>query len=252
MEYRVEEIARAAGVSVDTVRFYQSRGLLPPPERRGRAAIYSDRHLDLLRRIRALNRQGLTLEAVGRLLAEPSASSDIKESLLGALAEAEGEPTLTRADLARRAGIPEFLLESGEQAGLLRPLEIEGEARYTESDLHAVEAATLLLQSGFPLEELLPLARDHAAHTQEVTDRAIELFDRYVRKAGESGQQPSRDAVARTFRELLPAVTTLVALHFERTLTQRARARLARAGEDDALEAALASTQGARLKLSWS
>ncbi len=82
MEYRVEEIARAAGVSVDTVRFYQSRGLLPPPERRGRTAIYSDQHLDTLRRIRALNRQGLTLEAVGRLLAGEAESDGIRASLL--------------------------------------------------------------------------------------------------------------------------------------------------------------------------
>ncbi len=252
MEYRVEQIAQAAGVSVDTVRFYQSRGLLPPPERRGRTAIYFDRHLDLLRRIRALNRQGLTLEAVGRLLAGSPSSDGVKESLLGALAEAEGEPTLTRADLARRAGIPEFLLESGQQAGLLQPLEIDGEERYTESDLRTVEAATLLLNSGFPLQELLPLARDHAAYTQEIADRAIELFDRYVRKAGEGEARPSRDAIARTFRELLPAVTTLIALHFERTLTHRARARLAGAGEDEALEAALAAMQGARLRLSWS
>ncbi len=252
MEYRVEEIARAAGVSVDTVRFYQSRGLLPPPERRGRTAIYSDRHLDLLRRIRALNRQGLTLEAVGRLLGDPRASDGVKESLLGALAEAEGEPTLTRTDLARRAGIPEFLIEAGEQAGLLQPLEIEGEARYTAADLRSVEAARLLLESGFPLQELLPLARDHAAYTQEIADRAIELFDRYVRKAGTGEPQPSKDDIARRFRELLPAVTTLVALHFERTLTHRARARLARAGEDEALEAALAATRRTRLKLSWS
>ena len=68
MEYRVEQLARAAGVSVDTVRFYQSRGLLPSPQRRGRAAFYSQQHLDRLRRIRRLNRRGLTLEAVGRVL----------------------------------------------------------------------------------------------------------------------------------------------------------------------------------------
>ena len=47
-------------------------------------------------------------------------------------------------------------------------------------------------------------------------------------------------------------MTTLVALHFERTLTHRARARLARAGEDEALEAALAATRRTGLKLSWS
>ena len=37
---RVEDLARAADVSVDTIRFYQKRRLLPPPTRRGRIAWY--------------------------------------------------------------------------------------------------------------------------------------------------------------------------------------------------------------------
>jgi hypothetical protein len=37
-EIRVEEVARRAAVSVDTIRFYQKRGLLPPPRRAGRIA----------------------------------------------------------------------------------------------------------------------------------------------------------------------------------------------------------------------
>ena len=40
MQYRVEELARAAGVSVDTIRFYQARRLLPAPRRAGRRAVY--------------------------------------------------------------------------------------------------------------------------------------------------------------------------------------------------------------------
>ena len=252
MEYRVEQIARAGGVSVDTVRFYQARGLLPPPERRGRAAIYSDQHLDLLRRIRALNRQGLTLEAVRRILHGPSRDDGVKESLLGALAEVEGDRTYTRAELAQLAEVPDYLLDSAEQAGLLEPLEVEGEPRYTHSDLISVQAGTLLLKKGFPLQELLPLAVDHATHTNAITDRAIELFDQFIRQAQSGQERPSKEEVAQIFRELLPAVTSLVAVHFQRTLVRRARARLAHAGEDEALEAALAASEEARLVVSWS
>ena len=42
MRYRVEQLASACDVSVDTVRYYQSRGLLPPPEKEGRVAWYGD------------------------------------------------------------------------------------------------------------------------------------------------------------------------------------------------------------------
>ena len=57
MDYRVEELATAAGVGVDTLRFYQGRGLLPAPRREGRIAYYGDRLLERLRRIRYLQQQ---------------------------------------------------------------------------------------------------------------------------------------------------------------------------------------------------
>jgi DNA-binding transcriptional MerR regulator len=252
MEYRVEEIARAGGVSVDTVRFYQSRGLLPAPERRGRAAVYTGEHLECLRRIRSLNRQGLTLEAVGRVLRDSQAGEGVKESLLAALAEAEGQRSFTRQELSSVSGVPEFLLGAAEEAGLLEPLEVEGELRYTEADLRSAEAGRLLLEAGIPLQELLDLARGHAAHTREITERAIELFDRFVRHGAGEDSAPSREAVTEAFRRLLPAATTLVALHFQHTLIQGARARIAHQGGDEALEAALAQASESRLKLSWS
>ena len=39
MDYRVEALAAAAGISVDTLRFYQARGLLPSPRRVGRVVL---------------------------------------------------------------------------------------------------------------------------------------------------------------------------------------------------------------------
>ena len=62
MEYRVDELAAAAGVAVDTIRFYQSQRLLPPPARRGRVVWYDQTHLDRLRRIRDLKRHELLAE----------------------------------------------------------------------------------------------------------------------------------------------------------------------------------------------
>ena len=53
MRYRVEQLAASCDVSVDTVRFYQSRGLLPQPEREGRVAWYGDDHAERIRRIRS-------------------------------------------------------------------------------------------------------------------------------------------------------------------------------------------------------
>ena len=57
-EIRVEEVARRADVSVDTIRFYQKRQLLPAPRRVGRIAWYGPDHLDRLARIKELQREG--------------------------------------------------------------------------------------------------------------------------------------------------------------------------------------------------
>ncbi|MDB5113991.1 MAG: putative MerR-family transcriptional regulator, partial [Chloroflexi bacterium] len=68
MTYRVEQLAAAAEVSVDTVRYYQSQRLLPPPRRQGRLALYGEEHAERIREVRALQRKGLTLAAVRRVL----------------------------------------------------------------------------------------------------------------------------------------------------------------------------------------
>ena len=86
MEYRVEALAAAAGIAVDTLRFYQTRGLLPKPGRRGRVAIYGPGHLQRLRRIRSLVEQGFSLAQIGRVL-EGDEQGPAAEPLLAALAD---------------------------------------------------------------------------------------------------------------------------------------------------------------------
>ncbi len=74
----IGELADAAGVSVETVRFYQRRQLLPEPERvGGRYRRYGDDDLDRLRYIRRAKELGFTLAEVAELLdAATSGSPD--------------------------------------------------------------------------------------------------------------------------------------------------------------------------------
>jgi DNA-binding transcriptional MerR regulator len=249
MEYRVEEIARAAGVGVDTVRFYQSRGLLPPPERRGRVAIYADTHLERLQRIRSLNRQGLTLDAVRRVLEEDERGG-LRGGLLRALEQAEGERTYTEQELAAASGVSTVFLGVMRSAALLEPIEIEGEPRYTETDLRSVRAARELLDAGVPIEELVPLAQEHAAQMRDIAERAIEIFDRHVRRA-DRADALTREEVVAAFQSLLPATTQLVALHFQRTLLERVRARLSRSGDSDLASALERASEGSSVRVTW-
>jgi DNA-binding transcriptional MerR regulator len=232
MEYRVEELAEAAGVGVDTVRFYQARGLLPPPARRGRVAVYSSAHLARLRRVRALNRSGLTLAAVRRALAKDPGAGDaggadpVSPSLLAALAETQGSATYTREELAAATGVPPLMLDAILSLCLLQPASwIDGAPRYTEQDREALHAARTLLEAGLPADELLALARAHAAHVAALAERAVALFAEHVRRK-HAPDPPRAEEVAERLRELLPAATSLIALHFHGAVVRMARARL--------------------------
>ncbi len=124
-----------------------------------------------------------------------------------------------------------------------------GEDRFSEADLAMARAGLSILSAGLPLPELLQLAVDHSRHVQHVSERAIELFDRHVRHAPVAAADP--DAVTRAFRELLPQLTRLVALHFQRTLVTRALSRLEGNRELEDLAAALAAVESSQLEVKW-
>ena len=69
VSYAIGELADAAGLSRRAVRFYVQRGLLPPPEGRGRGARYTASHLQRLERIRELQEAGRSLQEIQAILA---------------------------------------------------------------------------------------------------------------------------------------------------------------------------------------
>jgi MerR family mercuric resistance operon transcriptional regulator len=65
----IGQLARAAGVNVETVRFYQRRGLLSEPDRPTRGIRrYSDEDTERIRFIKAAQRLGFSLDDVEELL----------------------------------------------------------------------------------------------------------------------------------------------------------------------------------------
>ncbi len=245
----MEQLAQAAGLRVDTLRFYQGRGLLHAPRRAGRVAIYDDSHLGRLRRIRDLQQRGFTLAQIRQLLDQRVQDEARLASAL--LEQSAGARTLSRAELAAESGVPEPLIRAAEEAGLLEPLRVSGEERFGEADLELARAGLALLEAGFPLQRLLELAVRHAAEVQSVCDSAIDLFDEHVRKSGPAADDV--EAITAVFRRLLPQVTRLVAVHFQRTLVYRALNRLRSREESDDLRAALEATEARRLEVdvSW-
>ncbi|WP_410875558.1 MerR family transcriptional regulator [Nocardia sp. A7] len=67
---RTSELAAAAGVNAQTLRYYERRGLLAEPDRSlGGHRLYSEQAVTVLRVIKAAQRLGFTLDEVAELLA---------------------------------------------------------------------------------------------------------------------------------------------------------------------------------------
>ncbi|ANH94420.1 MULTISPECIES: MerR family transcriptional regulator [unclassified Streptomyces] len=105
----IDELAARAGVTVRTVRFYGSRGLLPPPViGPRRVGHYGHDHLARLELIEEMQHQGMTLAAIERHLRQlpPGLSPHdlaVHRAVVASWAP-EGVETLSRPELARRAG----------------------------------------------------------------------------------------------------------------------------------------------------
>jgi MerR family transcriptional regulator, mercuric resistance operon regulatory protein len=104
---KIGDLAQAGGVNVETIRFYQRRGLLAEPPRIEGPRRYSLADLERLRSIRAAQTAGLTLEEIGTLLSldrtDRSAAHGIATTRIAALDERIATLQAMRAALVELA-----------------------------------------------------------------------------------------------------------------------------------------------------
>src|SRR3954452_10697441 len=129
-ELTIDELARAAGMTVRNIRAYQSRGLLPPPEVRARTGFYGPEHLARLKLVADMRGEGMNLRTIKRVLeGVPSAEGMLGfgQALLDAFTAEEPE-VWTAEDIATRFGqFDPAMVRRAEKLGILRPL---GDDRY--------------------------------------------------------------------------------------------------------------------------
>jgi DNA-binding transcriptional MerR regulator len=90
-EYRIDELAQVSGVSSRNIRAYRERGLLEPPRRAGRTAIYDDDHLVQLQIINRLLNRGFNFSHIADFFRAIRGGDDLAE-LLGLKAMAQRDP----------------------------------------------------------------------------------------------------------------------------------------------------------------
>jgi DNA-binding transcriptional MerR regulator len=241
--YRVDELAALAGISVDLIRSYQSRGLLAPPDHEGRVAWYDRRHLDRLRRVRQLKAKGWSMRSIADAL------NDRDRGLRGIVEAATdpGEAPFDMATLAERTGVPPAVLRSFEASGVLRPRhDSRGNPAYTSADVHAMRSLLSLIGTGVPMEEFMAVADVQLAAANRLAEGTFELFLRYLREPLLAKSLPPRveaERLATALRQLIESIGDLLAYNFGRTMLEVAQAYLDEHGTK-AEQAALARLPG--------
>jgi len=89
-------VSRRAGVGIDTIRYYERRGLLAKPQRRPSGyRLYDEQVIQRLRFVRRAKELGFTLDEIGELLSlklDPARDcSGVKKTALARLADIEGK-----------------------------------------------------------------------------------------------------------------------------------------------------------------
>lgn len=80
-EYRIEELARLAGTTTRNIRVYRDRGLLHPPLRVGRIALFNDTHLTRLRLVTSMLDKGYNIAHVHEMLSAWEQGKDLGDML---------------------------------------------------------------------------------------------------------------------------------------------------------------------------
>ena len=231
-EYRVEELAKAAGIPVRTLRFYRERRLLPPPRRDGRIAWYSEDHLARLRTIAALLERGHTLGGIADLIAawEKGRTLDgVAEQLglEGALAAPWSDETpvrLTPQELA------DYFGEDVSPENLTAALEIGYIAVDGENVLHIsrrlLDASADLVREGVPLSAVLAAGREVRAHV----DAIAELFTQVVKThvlSSLAGLPPGEaHRIAGALQRLRPLAKNIVDAEMSLAMDRRVRTEI--------------------------
>jgi DNA-binding transcriptional MerR regulator len=184
----IDELARRTGMTARNVRAHQSRGLLPPPELRGRTGYYGPEHVARIELIRELQAEGFSLELIGKVLEGTGAAARFARALREPFGD-EQPAEVTEAELTERWGSAEpALLARAEALGLLRPL---GDGRWEERSPRLARAGEELARIGIPAAQALELAAQLREHADSVARAYVRLFTECVWSPFEAAGRPA-------------------------------------------------------------
>jgi DNA-binding transcriptional MerR regulator len=231
----IDDLARQAGIPSRTVRFYQTKGLLPRPEMRGRVAHYGPAHLVRLRLVAQLQDRGLKIKAIQELLGRVDRGETRLAEWLG-LEDRLREPWVSdESRLVDAGGLAALAgdLRPGRLADLVRHgLVARRGGSFLVPSLALLQLALRLEAAGVDLDTVAGLQRTLRKRLSRTAEELAEPFlSRRVRKAAAGRTPPLGDALRDLRPIALEAVRLVFAQEMERVLREWVRSgRAARAG----------------------
>lgn len=191
----LDELTKRVGLSVRNVRFYTTRGLVPPPVRRGRSGYYSAEHVVRLELVRELQAHGFTLAAIEGYMARIPEDATPETIALHRTLLAPWMPelpeTVTRRELVRRAGrdLSDDDLDTLNALGIVYPTK---QGKFQVAIAH-LSVGVALLDLGMPHETALAAQDVFTAHGRAIAEELTALFKTQVWPAyKETGASPDR------------------------------------------------------------
>jgi DNA-binding transcriptional MerR regulator len=216
--WRIDDLARRADVTVDTIRYYQREGLLPAAERAGRANLYGPEHLERLERIRHLQTRRFSLAAI-RALLDDERRGGLVEGIFGG---AQGR-SYTLEELIERSGVDRELADDVRRAGLLRAPAEYGHDAYDADDLDLLRTVAELHRLGLPRAAVVELARTYAEGIEATQRRVVDLFTTGGSAEWTGTERAEfQDAAAAHAAAILPLARRLVDYTHQRTIQRLA------------------------------
>lgn len=195
----IDQLAERVDMSVRTVRFYASRGLIAPPRRQGRTGYYGRGHIARLELVRELQAHGFTLQAIEGYLEKIPADATPEQVALHRTLLAPWMPdlpeTLDRTELEQRAGrdLSDDDLELLSALGIIEPTPVED--RFNVAPAH-LAVGMGFLDADLTVETALAARRIITEHGNALAAELTELFRANVWPVLKASGQPPGQLVA--------------------------------------------------------
>ena len=203
-EYRIDDLARLAGTTTRNIHVYRDRGLLPPPLRVGRIALFNDTHLTRLRLITSMLDRGYNIAHVREMLSAWEEGKNLGD-VLGLETAIVGTWTTEKPETMPLLHAQQLVDDprAFERLVALQVIRIDGE-RATVTRPKLIEAFNEIRGYGIELDKLIDLHEQVVPEIDKISDILVRAGAEHVIDRIKPGEPLPPDA------EIAELITMLV------------------------------------------